>query len=72
MWYIWHTMSKHYTVGQVAAELGYTRETVRKWLQAGALRGHRFGKRSHWRVTEENLTEFKRRYRDDDSTAQAL
>ena len=61
-------MTKNYTVSEVAERLGYTRETVRKWLDAGALRGHRFGKRSHWRITEENLREFKNRSGFDDQT----
>ena len=62
-------MGKKYSVGEVAEELGYSTETIRRWLESGSLRGHRSGDRGHWRVTEENLQRFKDRWLDDSATA---
>lgn len=48
------------SVEEVAARLSVHRETVRRWLRTGELRGYRLGFRGGWRIPEEELRRFIR------------
>jgi len=46
------------TVEEVAAHVGVTEETVRRWLRGGELRGLRFSRKMGWRIREADLRTF--------------
>ncbi len=47
-----------YTIAQIAERQQVATRTVRRWLKAGALVGHRFG--AQWRVSAADLLAFER------------
>ena len=50
-----------YTPEEVAAKLRVSRRAVYQWLTSGRLSGLKAGQ--YWRVTEEDLTRFLKRHR---------
>lgn len=47
------------TINEAAARLRLNRETVRRWLSTGKLRGHKLGPtRGGWRIPESALQEY--------------
>ncbi len=46
------------TVAQVAERLKVNRETVRRWLRAGQLRGTLLGDRAGWRIPASEVERF--------------
>ncbi len=46
-----------YSSSDIARLCHYNRETVKRWLEKGQLKGYRVG-RGHWRVTPEDLVKF--------------
>ena len=62
MWYFYYAMGKEHTVTQVAEKLCCTSPTVRRLLEDGDLRGHRLGVKGPWRITEEAVAEFLKRF----------
>lgn len=67
LWYH-RAMVKTRTAPQVAVELGFHTNTVRRWLEAGDLRGTKTPG-GHWRVKLRDIEEFKRLYGLDDDEA---
>lgn len=51
---------KPLTVEQVAAHLSVSRDTVRRWLRDGVLRGRSLGRRAGYRITPEEVQRFLR------------
>lgn len=50
------------TVEDVADKLKVHRQTVRRWLRDGELRGYQFGDRTGYRIKESDLVEFIERH----------
>ena len=48
--------SNYLTIIEVAQKLGVHKETVRRWLNEGKLKGYQFGKQ--WRVRPDDLEKF--------------
>jgi excisionase family DNA binding protein len=46
-----------YSSSEIARLCHYNRETVKRWLEKGQLKGYRVG-RGHWRVTPQDLAKF--------------
>jgi excisionase family DNA binding protein len=46
-----------YSSSDIAKLCHYNRETVKRWLEKGQLKGYRVG-RGHWRVTPQDLAKF--------------
>ena len=59
-WEICHGFSP--SASDLASELELPRETVRRLLEDGDLRGHRLGVKGPWRITEEAVAEFLKRF----------
>ena len=47
----------YYTSSEIAQFCHYNRETVKRWLEKGQLKGYRVG-RGHWRVLRRDLFQF--------------
>lgn len=55
-----------FTVEQVAERLQVNRDTVRRWLREGQLRGRLLGKRAGYRISSEEVRRFMREGLPDD------
>lgn len=51
---------RYFTVEEIAERVKVTPATVRRWLREGAMRGHNFGGRTGWRITEKDVNDFLR------------
>jgi excisionase family DNA binding protein len=49
---------KAFTTSQIAKICHHSRETVKRWLEKGDLKGYRVGTSGHWRVLPKDLTIF--------------
>lgn len=47
-----------FSIAQVAARLQVSQRTVRRWLKAGVIAGHKLG--SQWRISAADLLAFER------------
>ena len=47
-----------YTTSDIAQICHHSRETVKRWLERGDIKGYRVGKRGHWRVLPRDLAFF--------------
>ena len=47
-----------FTTSDIAPICSHTRETVKRWLEKGEIRGYRVGTAGHWRVLAEDLALF--------------
>jgi excisionase family DNA binding protein len=47
---------KHLSVEQIAEDLNFDPETVRRWLRMGELKGYKFGR--PWRVKQSDFDKF--------------
>ncbi|RLB07982.1 MAG: hypothetical protein DRG50_01095, partial [Deltaproteobacteria bacterium] len=45
---------------QIARICHHSRETVKRWLQRGIIKGYRVGASGHWRVLPKDLASFLR------------
>lgn len=50
------------TIEEAADLVAVSARTVRRWIEAGELVGHRFGRR--WRISRSDLSDFLNRHRD--------
>lgn len=50
-----------YTTSDIAQICHYSRETVKRWLEKGEIKGYRVGKRGHWRVLPRDVAFFLKR-----------
>jgi len=49
---------KSYTTADTARLCHHSRETVKRWLERGIIKGYRIGTSGHWRVLPEDLARF--------------
>ena len=49
---------KAYTTSDIAHMCNHSRETVKRWLEKGEIKGYRVGASGHWRVLAEDLAFF--------------
>ena len=49
---------KAFTTSEIANISHHSRETVKRWLEKGALKGYRVGTSGHWRVLPKDLAIF--------------
>ena len=47
-----------FTTSDIARVCNHTRETVKRWLEKGEIKGYRVGTSGHWRVLAEDLALF--------------
>jgi excisionase family DNA binding protein len=47
-----------FTTGDIAQICHHSRETVKRWLENGEIKGYRVGPHGHWRVRAEELASF--------------
>ena len=47
-----------FTTSDIAPMCNHSRETVKRWLENGEIKGYRVGAHGHWRVLAENLALF--------------
>ena len=47
-----------FTTSDIATICSHTRETVKRWLEKGEIKGYRVGDSGHWRVLAEDLALF--------------
>jgi len=47
-----------FTTSDIATICNHTRETVKRWLEKGEIKGYRVGASGHWRVLAEDLALF--------------
>jgi len=47
-----------FTTSDIARACNHTRETVKRWLEKGEIKGYRVGASGHWRVLAEDLALF--------------
>jgi excisionase family DNA binding protein len=49
---------KAFTTSDIARISQYSRETIKRWLEKGVIKGYRIGTSGHWRVSAEDLAVF--------------
>ena len=49
---------KAFTTSDIAGISHHTRETVKRWLEKGEIKGYRVGTSGHWRVLSKDLAVF--------------
>ena len=47
-----------FTTADIAPICGHSRETIKRWLEKGEMKGYRVGTAGHWRVLVEDLALF--------------
>jgi len=47
-----------FTTSDIAPICHHSRETVKRWLENGEIKGYRVGAHGHWRVLAEDLASF--------------
>jgi excisionase family DNA binding protein len=52
-----------FTTSDIARICHHSRETVKRWLERGEIKGYRVGPSGHWRVIPQELASFLRRNR---------
>lgn len=50
-----------FTTSDIARICHHTRETVKRWLEKGEIKGYRVGTSGHWRVLPQDLASFLKR-----------
>jgi excisionase family DNA binding protein len=50
-----------FTTSDIALISHHSRETVKRWLEKGEIKGYRVGASGHWRVLPKDLTSFLKR-----------
>lgn len=52
-----------FTTSEIARISHHSRETVKRWLEKGEIKGYRVGASGHWRVLQKDLDAFLKRNR---------